>query len=191
MVIPRSQEELTATAKWTSLSSVYLCWYFFIIRSEAKIDSLTGISNRYAFNEFIEKLSRQTTKESWYFVMIDMDHFKKINDKLGHLEGDNALRDMASVLKGCIRHTDFVARYGGDEFIIATPTTYKIQTVMDRIQEMLANQNSKNLRPYKLEISYGYDIFTANSEQSIQTFLNHIDSLMYKDKAARRRSTDR
>ncbi|MDR1253297.1 MAG: GGDEF domain-containing protein [Treponema sp.] len=193
---------------WPSLSASLLYAYFFIIRSDSKLDSLTGLGNRYSFNEFISKLSnphsrllsRKKTKsrrfprrlqESYSVVMIDMDHFKKINDTLGHLEGDNALRDMAAIIKGSIRQSDFAARYGGDEFVLAAKVEYDITKLMDRIQKAIDELNEKNQRPYKLEISYGYDVYNTNSDQSIEDFLKHIDSLMYKHKNERRRSTDR
>jgi diguanylate cyclase (GGDEF)-like protein len=176
---------------WSCYISGLLYAYFFIVRTDSKIDSLTGIGNRYSFNEFIHQLSGQNAKQSYSVVMIDMDHFKEINDTLGHLEGDNALRDMAAIIKSCIRHSDFAARYGGDEFVLAAKKESDITRVMERIQQAIDNQNEKNVRPYKIQISYGYDVFTPNSDQSIEAFLSHIDSLMYKQKAAKRRSTDR
>jgi diguanylate cyclase (GGDEF)-like protein len=192
---------------WPSLSASLLYAYFFVIRSDSKLDSLTGLGNRYSFNEFISKLanphsrlpSREKTKrrywhrlqESYSIVMIDMDHFKEINDTLGHLEGDNALRDMAAIIKGSIRQSDFAARYGGDEFVLATKAEYDVTRLMDRIRQAIDELNEKNQRPYKLQISYGYDIYTTNSDQPIEDFLKHIDRLMYKHKNERRRSTDR
>ncbi|MDR0876567.1 MAG: GGDEF domain-containing protein, partial [Treponema sp.] len=164
---------------WPCFVGALLYIYFFIIQSDSKIDSLTGIGNRQSFNEFIEKLSRSSAKESWSIVMIDMDHFKQINDTLGHLEGDNALRDMATILKGCIRHSDFAARYGGDEFVLAASAEYNIEMLMTRIQQSINNQNEKHLRPYQIAMSYGYDVYTTNSGRSIKDFLNHIDALMY------------
>jgi diguanylate cyclase (GGDEF)-like protein len=177
---------------WPCFSSALLCTYFFIIRADSKTDTLTGIGNRYAFTEFINSLSRQTAKQAYSIVMIDMDHFKKINDTLGHLEGDNALRDVAAIIKGNIRGNDFAARYGGDEFVLAAKADSDVNRIMERIQEAMDNQNSKGIRPYKIEISYGMDVFTPNSDQSIGKFLAHIDSLMYKHKAERRgrRHTD-
>jgi diguanylate cyclase (GGDEF)-like protein len=199
----------TSSLAWPCFAAALLYIYFFIIRSDSKIDSLTGIGNRVAFNEFIEKLSRSNIKgraakkrrfsfpwanakaESWAIVMIDMDHFKQINDSLGHLEGDNALRDMAALIKSSIRSTDFAARYGGDEFILATPAKSDVNQLMSRLRLALASHNAKANRPYTLEISYGCDVFTAGSGQSIDTFLAHIDSLMYKQKADRRRASDK
>jgi diguanylate cyclase (GGDEF)-like protein len=168
---------------WPCFTASMLYAYFFIIRTDSKIDSLTGIGNRYAFNEFIDKLASQNVKESYSVVMIDMDHFKEINDTLGHAEGDNALRDMAAILKGCTRHSDFAARYGGDEFILAVKAEYDIEKLINRIEKSMEIQNKKNIRPYKLEMSYGYDMYAAGQSRSINEFLIHIDSLMYQHKA--------
>jgi diguanylate cyclase (GGDEF)-like protein len=200
----------TGSLTWPCFAAALLYMYFFIVRSDLKIDSLTGIGNRYSFNEFIDRLARQGGKkissaqedsgnlrrsygirESWAIVMIDMDHFKEINDTLGHLEGDNALRDMAAIIKSCIRRSDFAARYGGDEFVLATRAENDIRRLMDRIKDAIAAQNEKKIRPYTLEISYGYDVFTTGGEQSIDDFLVHVDGLMYKHKAERRRASDR
>jgi diguanylate cyclase (GGDEF)-like protein len=198
----------TGSLTWPCFAAALLYIYFFIVRSDLKIDSLTGIGNRYSFNEFIDRLARQGGKniplsqgdsgnrrpygfrESWAIVMIDMDHFKEINDTLGHLEGDNALRDMAAIIKSCIRRSDFAARYGGDEFVLATRAENDIRRLMDRIKDAITAQNEKKIRPYTLEISYGYDIFTTGGEQSIDDFLVHVDGLMYKHKAERRRASD-
>jgi diguanylate cyclase (GGDEF)-like protein len=171
---------------WPCFSAAVLYFYFFIIQSDSKIDSLTGIGNRYSFNEFISKLSRQNTREDYSIVMIDLDRFKEINDTLGHLEGDNALRDMAVIIKGCIRHSDFAARYGGDEFVLATKAENDIQRLMERIQGAIDLQNKMRVRPYQLYMSYGHDVYTTNSGRSIEGFINHIDSLMYKHKEERR-----
>jgi diguanylate cyclase (GGDEF)-like protein len=200
----------TGSLTWPCFATALLYIYFFIVQSDLKIDSLTGIGNRYSFNEFIDRLARQGGRraspsredsgnlrrsygagESWAIVMIDMDHFKEINDTLGHLEGDNALRDMAAIIKSCIRRSDFAARYGGDEFVLATRAENDIRRLMGRIRDAIAAQNEKKIRPYTLEISYGFDIFATGGEQSIEDFLVHVDSLMYKHKAERRRASDR
>jgi diguanylate cyclase (GGDEF)-like protein len=171
---------------WPCFAASVLYLYLFIIQSDLKIDSLTGIGNRSSFNEFIDKISHQSSKLEYSIVMIDMDKFKEINDTLGHLEGDNALRDIARIIKACIRHLDFVARYGGDEFILATKADSDIQTLMYRILDAIDQQNKKRIRPYQLYISYGYDVFTTNSGESIADFLTKIDTMMYKQKEERK-----
>jgi diguanylate cyclase (GGDEF)-like protein len=175
---------------WPCFAAAILYAYFFIVRSDSKIDSLTGIGNRYSFNEFIRQLSHQSGKQAYSVVMIDLDQFKESNDTLGHLEGDNALRDMAAIIKSSIRVSDFAARYGGDEFVLAVRKESDIARLMERIQQVIDNQNDKKVRPYKIQISYGCGVFTPNSGQSIEVFLSDIDSLMYKQKAAKRRGAD-
>jgi diguanylate cyclase (GGDEF)-like protein len=185
----------SARLSWPCTTAALLYAYFFIIRSDTRLDSLTGIGNRFSFNEFTDKLSRHSTGESWAIVMIDMDHFKRINDTLGHQEGDNALCDMASIIKSCVKGSDFAARYGGDEFVLATKVERGaengIAKLMSDIQAALDRHNAKNIRPFKLEISYGFDVYTACGSESIEEFLIRIDSLMYKHKQERRRSSDK
>ena len=172
---------------WPCFSGAVLFLYFFIIQSDSKIDSLTKTGNRASFNEFIDKLSRHNATVKYSIVMIDMDKFKDINDTLGHFEGDNALRDIATIIRDNIRHSDFAARYGGDEFVIVTEEENEIQPLMERIQSAIDVQNNKHIRPYQLYISYGYDVYTTNSGQSIYKFLAKVDALMYKQKASRKR----
>jgi diguanylate cyclase (GGDEF)-like protein len=180
----------TGSLTWPCFAVGLLYIYFFIVQSDAKIDSLTGIGNRYSFNEFTDKLSRLSVKQSWAIVMIDMDHFKEINDKYGHLEGDNALRDMAGIIKNTIRQDDFTARYGGDEFVIAVRTDSDIEKFLARLHGAMERHNEKRIRPYRIEMSYGHDIYTTGGSQPMDEFLKHIDTLMYKHKAERRRKED-
>jgi diguanylate cyclase (GGDEF)-like protein len=176
---------------WPCITAVLLYSYFLIVQSDTRIDSLTGIGNRYSFNEFTDKLARHKSGESWAVVMIDMDHFKAINDTFGHMEGDNALRDMAAIIKSSIRKADFAARYGGDEFVLATRMENGIADLMNSIKDAIAKHNKKNQRPYTIDISYGFGVYTADGKQPIEGFLNHIDELMYKQKEERRRTGDK
>nr|AGS51918.1 diguanylate cyclase (GGDEF domain) with PAS/PAC sensor [uncultured bacterium contig00002] len=175
---------------WPFIAALLLYTYFFIIQSETKIDSLTGLENRYSFNEFTSMLSHNKTGESWIIVMIDIDRFKSINDNYGHLEGDKALRDVASVIKSSLRKSDFAVRYGGDEFVLAVKAEDGVDDLMTKIINELVVLNKRNKKPYYLEISYGFDIFTADGSRPIEEFLNHIDELMYKHKEERRRAGD-
>jgi diguanylate cyclase (GGDEF)-like protein len=179
---------------WPWETAALLYAYFFIVQSYVRIDPLTDIGNRLSFNEFTNVLSRNNSGDSWAIVMLDMDHFKMINDTLGHQEGDRALCDMASILKNCVKGNDFVARYGGDEFVLTIKIEKgvldKVSALMNEIQIVVEQFNAKKIRPFKLEISYGYDVYTADGKQSMEEFLNHIDSLMYKHKQEHRRSSD-
>ena len=171
---------------WPCFAAAVLYLYFFILQSDSRIDDLTQIGNRASFNEFIDKITRQNVKDKYWIAMIDLDKFKEINDTLGHNEGDRALCDIADILVSSIRHSDFAARYGGDEFVIAVKAEFDMQRLMERIQNAIDLQNGKRRRLYQLYISYGFDIYTVKSGKSIYAFLAEIDALMYKQKAERK-----
>jgi diguanylate cyclase (GGDEF)-like protein len=168
--------------------------YFYSVQTDAGIDTLTGLGNRYWFTEFTNRLSRSRPGRSWNIAMLDMDHLKKINDTLGHQEGDNALRGIASIIKKNIRSNDFAARFGGDEFVIIikhdTHDEGRISAILAGIQKDVELYNRAHTGPFMLAISYGYDMFTQDGRQPVEEFLNHIDGLMYKNKRERRRSSD-
>ena len=91
----------------------------FRLKNIAHLDSLTGVANRYALNEYIKLLENQPTQFSETCLMvIDIDHFKQVNDIYGHLMGDQVIQFVAEKLKENIRTSDLLVRYGGDEFIV-------------------------------------------------------------------------
>jgi diguanylate cyclase (GGDEF)-like protein/PAS domain S-box-containing protein len=97
-----------------------------VAESLASIDALTGVANRRSFDEFFEgewlRAIRAHTAIS--VLMIDVDQFKRYNDRYGHISGDNCLKEIARTIASCIRRpTDLVARYGGEEFIVVLPNT--------------------------------------------------------------------
>ncbi|QKY91955.1 GGDEF domain-containing protein [Acinetobacter sp. NEB 394] len=91
----------------------------FRLKNIAHLDSLTGVANCYALNEYIKLLENQPTQFSETCLMvIDIDHFKQVNDVYGHLMGDQVIQFVAEKLKENIRTSDLLVRYGGDEFIV-------------------------------------------------------------------------
>jgi diguanylate cyclase (GGDEF)-like protein len=94
--------------------------------AELRTDPLTGVSNRRAFDESLDKLlaSHQDVEEAPLAIaMLDLDHFKRINDEQGHLAGDRVLQDLTQLLKASIREGDVLARFGGEEFVVLMPRT--------------------------------------------------------------------
>nr|BFE92700.1 hypothetical protein GCM10020185_32360 [Pseudomonas brassicacearum subsp. brassicacearum] len=94
-------------------------------RQKALIDPLTGLPNRAAWSERLEHEVAQWQQHgnSLLLAMLDLDHFKRINDNYGHLAGDRVLKLIASVLRKRLRGGDFIARFGGEEFVLLVPNT--------------------------------------------------------------------
>jgi len=94
-------------------------------RQKALVDPLTGLPNRAAWSERLEQEIEQWQQHgnSLLLAMLDLDHFKRINDNYGHLAGDRVLKLIASVLRKRLRGSDFIARFGGEEFVLLVPDT--------------------------------------------------------------------
>lgn len=108
-------------------------------------DPLTGIANRRQFFQAaIRELERiRRTKGNACLAMLDIDHFKGINDSLGHAAGDKALRHIAKIISGIIRPYDIAGRYGGDEFIFLFPEIVRdnAYTLLERIRDSVEKEN--------------------------------------------------
>jgi len=169
---------------WPSVFISLLFSYLFIIRMTALIDSLTGIYNRRGCDEHLLALGKITRRKEYSFIMIDMDRFKEINDKLGHAQGDNALKDVAELLRASVRHSDFVARYGGDEFIIIAPSEDP-EKIMEHIKSKIEEFNLKQARPYTLSLSCGGALYRPDDVETPQEFIGYVDKLMYNEKERR------
>lgn len=107
-------------------------------QKQASTDSLTGLPNRRALEEFVSGLSK--TRVGYALAMIDLDHFKALNDTHGHHAGDRALVTFAEVIRKSLRRGDFAARWGGEEFALVMPTATAAPAVLavDRIRTELA-----------------------------------------------------
>jgi len=106
----------------------------------AIVDHLTGLYNRRYFDKYLKKIISETGKKKKHFslLMIDIDKFKEVNDKYGHLVGDNVLNELARVLKASMRRGDVCFRYGGDE--IAVILLEASEEVAENIKQRIANK---------------------------------------------------
>jgi len=134
-------------------------------RIMAVTDGLTGLTNH---REFYVALRKELERARRYshsvsLLMIDVDNFKEYNDRYGHMEGDEALRSIAGILKRCVRASDIVARYGGEEFGIILPESTPVgaQMLAERIKTDVASCNfiAKSSEPVNLTVSIG--IYTS------------------------------
>lgn len=125
--------------------------------ADATTDLLTGLSNRRGLEPLLEQaLARSArTGEEISMLLVDIDHFKSVNDELGHAAGDRALQEVAAALRSAIRPSDVAVRLGGDEFavLLAGANATGAMVVCDRVRRTLARANS--LAPRPLTISIG------------------------------------
>lgn len=163
--------------------------HLFMVKADYSRDGLTGLYNRRRCNEFFAELARGQRRKAYLFLMIDMDDFKRINDAHGHTQGDKALKDVAEILKKSVRHRDFVARYGGDEFLLVLEDNPNVQDVRGRIARELAAFNASNTRPYVLSMSIGSGVYEPADPRSAQEFLEYVDRRMFLHKQEQRQTT--
>lgn len=110
------------------------------LKKLARHDALTNLYNRRAFNEHLDNIFRQFKRDidcSYHIFMLDIDYFKKVNDRYGHDVGDFVLKSVAKILTTSVRKTDFIARLGGEEFVIILPKTEPI--LVKKIAEKIRN----------------------------------------------------
>jgi diguanylate cyclase (GGDEF)-like protein len=156
------------------------------------IDKLTQVNNRQNLNRYLSN-KLHTHTDDLFLLMMDVDHFKQINDNYGHLEGDEALIRVAAALKqactACRRHP-YIARYGGDEFIIVAELSEKeVIELCTSIREKLQALNEAAGAPYPLCLSIGYAKWIEG--MSPNRLIDVADYKLYKEKAARPRKTGR
>ena len=155
------------------------------------MDYLTGALNRDAFmehaNEEISLAIRR--KESICLAMIDVDHFKQINDENGHVVGDYVLRHISDYLNNRLRRSDVVGRYAGDEFLVLLPDTDldSAYLVLDMVRKNLVAHNIKvNNADVRISISLGLIAARRTEPLDIETLIVEADKKMYEAKVAGR-----
>ncbi len=156
---------------------------------EALTDPLTGLTNRKGLSMAIEEsLSSLEEQSSEYpcLLMLDIDHFKKINDSFGHLLGDKAIKLVADTLKKQIKGKDTAARYGGEEFAILLPETelQNARTVAEKIRQVIESMSIKrktdNKEICRMTISIGVSRYQPGD--TISSFIESADTALYQSK---------
>lgn len=160
------------------------------LQHQSMSDDLTGLYNRRGFLSVSSHQIDTARREGRKLLLIfaDLDGLKKINDTLGHLEGDQAIKDTAHTLKTSLRTSDVVARVGGDEFVVLTTVAQGeyADNVIARLKAHIDSFNEKNRRPYRLSISIGTAELDPESDVDLIELLNRADCRMYEHKRRRR-----
>ena len=160
-------------------------------KNKAIRDSLTGLYNQRYFFDVLDSLNDScrlcqkndcTGCNSTSLVILDIDHFKKVNDTYGHPTGDKILREVTNIIKNNVRKSDIVSRYGGEEFTIILPNTKEeiAHEIADRIREAVESTQFYTLenKPIKITISGGVSEFPTKAHTG-STLLTNADRAMY------------
>ena len=155
----------------------------------ARTDPLTQLLNR---RVLVERLAQEVERARRYdgkitMLMIDLDHFKRVNDQYGHLVGDDVLRDVAALLKNAVRAVDVVARYGGEEFVIVLPETPAPGALAfaERLRERIeaTDFSAHPHGTFHLTTSIGMATFPGPRTDSGDDLLARADEALYRAKA--------
>lgn len=156
----------------------------------ASHDFLTGLLNRREmFNRLHTEICRvDRIEKSLSVVMIDIDHFKDINDRYGHVTGDKVLKEVSRILKGHLREYDFICRYGGEEFLVAAPET-SLEVARDLAERLRTTIMDARISPpalpaIPLTISAGVTQFVKG--EPVEATLSRADAALYQAKNAGR-----
>ncbi len=153
-----------------------------ILYELATIDEKTGVYNNKFFKTISEmELSKARRGiEPLSLLIIDLDHFKKINDTYGHMAGDSVLKRLGYILKESIRKYDIVSRFGGEEFIVLFPSTNleRARKVSERLRKKV--ESDKEMKKYSVTMSGGVSSYHKND--SISRMKQRADKALYKAK---------
>lgn len=153
------------------------------IEMQSQTDPLTGILNRAAFVEHVEEMLREAPRNSLChaFIMLDLDHFKQINDTLGHAYGDRALTEVSQRLKALIRAGDFVGRLGGDEFMLCLRNIPSGDIIKGRMAHICSSVYKKLSGGLALSCSLGIAFYPEDGT-SFEELYKCADIALYEAK---------
>jgi len=154
------------------------------IFAQARKDLLTGLPNRFVFKERIVAMVEQASRHGHPLTLaaLDLDHFKAVNDTMGHLMGDKVLQQVATALSQQIRLTDLLVRMGGDEFLLVLPDTNMAaaRSLAERLCQAVAELNVVT-DVGKLAVSIGLSEWQPGTD--IEVWLERADDILYQAKA--------
>ena len=165
------------------------------LQMHADFDALTRVHSRRHFEHRMEEEMRRFARygESLSMIMIDIDHFKAVNDTYGHHVGDQVLREVAAQLAAGIRDTDYCARFGGEEFAVLLPHTdgKKAHALAERMRKRIARHTvfADNETPMRVTVSMGVASLARGDEADRHALLCNADAALYAAKSGGRNRT--
>lgn len=159
-----------------------------VLQSLSSTDELTGLTNRREFNLRAPQLIKQAKRYGYSFALfiIDIDHFKNINDTFGHLEGDRVLKELGSQLKSFGRETDLVARFGGEEFILLLPN---INIEDAKFQALRLHSLISRIQVNQIPVTVSIGGMLSDGSQNLRDTTSKADDALYRAKNSGRNKT--
>jgi diguanylate cyclase (GGDEF)-like protein len=185
---PPAAERILAGAAIEASAALDRAYSHRAAEARASTDALTGLPNRRYFDEFCGLLARRRRADDALGVlMIDIDHFKRLNDSHGHATGDIVLREVAGAIAGAVREDDVPARFGGEEFavLLRNPSEAVALEIGERVRAAVAGLDLGDLGISKVTVSVGVAISTA-PDQPIDALVEDADRALYRAKRAGR-----
>jgi diguanylate cyclase (GGDEF)-like protein len=157
-------------------------------------DPMTHVYNRAGFFKFSEKILEEArkVKEDMFFIFLDLDGLKKVNDAMGHETGDRMICDMADILRKNRNKEELLMRYGGDEFVVFGKglSEKEIKKYVERIRKAMAELNLSGNREYRIDASIGYNMVPYDNDKPLSSLIELADQEMYKEKRKKHNSTE-
>lgn len=158
-----------------------------LLKRLSNTDHLTQLYNRRYMMEVLEReLARaERQKAPLSLVMMDIDHFKSVNDRYGHQQGDTVLATIASLARNALRSYDFAVRYGGEEFVLILPSTPLGEAILvaERIRRLIEQHCfEKEIASLRVTISMGVSTYPANCVTSATELIREADAALYRAK---------
>jgi diguanylate cyclase (GGDEF)-like protein len=157
-------------------------------------DELTGLVNRRQMQELMEAESRRSerTHAAWCVALLDLDHFKSVNDKHGHAVGDEVLRALSRHANALVRRTDVLARWGGEEFVLLLPNTSLAMAAisLERVRERF-HAAPLVIQGIELKVSFSAGLTESIPGETVAQTLERADKLCYRAKTLGRNRVER
>jgi diguanylate cyclase (GGDEF)-like protein len=176
------------------VSLIILAWLFYglhkgqkHLKRKARTDSLTGVANRRRIMQLGELTfsHAKSTQQPISVLMLDVDHFKHINDQYGHKVGDAVLVELVGIIGTVLRDNDHVGRFGGEEFIIVLPETNHTQAlaIAERIRQVIEHFNWAGIGVSAVTVSIGIASNERSEYKHFSALLAHADAMLYQAKS--------
>ncbi len=171
---------------YAGISLGCLVLFFYLQSKDVNVDYLTGVMNRRGLDMMLDEKIKNALSggENFSAIMMDIDHFKEINDHHGHNAGDRAVKDIADILVDVFGQDAGIGRFGGDEFCVITDIVSEdvIKSKIEMVREETKKLKTKRGWNEELDISSGYRVYDPALHASAEEFQRIIDTLMYEEK---------